>query len=210
MIAVVVGLPPKKSHLWFHLFMPEELDQSYVSGFMYEAPVGSNTYFLDTGLEVTKDGFVKHQDHILSSFHGGLTIHSHHLLLLLNLGALCVHMIFKMKADRKLTGLLISEKETVCNDCVVQLRRLWDCFGNSLSLSLEESNMLVEHTLIQHYKIMSAAENSMIGKFHSMADLKMYQALWQANTFEPAWKSLREHFLNRVPFIQNEVFSLIR
>ena len=152
--------------------MPEELDQSYVSGFMvhlhfssyccenisifliqYEAPVGSNTYFLDTGLEVTKDGFVKHQDHILSSFHGGLTIHSHHLLLLLNLGALCVHIIFKMKADRKLTGLLISEKETICNDCAVQLRQLWDCFGNSLSLSLEESNMLVEHTLIQHYKV---------------------------------------------------------
>ena len=40
---------------------------------------------------------------------------------------------------------------------------------------------------------MSASETSMIGKFNSLADLKMYQTLWQVSTFEPAWKSLREH-----------------
>ena len=173
MIAMVVGLPPKKSHLWFHLFMPEELEQSYVSGFMVQLhfvsyccdfisnnisiqckpPVGPSTYFLDTGLEVTQEGFIKHQDHIVTSHHGGLTVHSHHLLLLLNLGALCVHMIFKMRADEKLMGRLVSEKANAGNDCFFQLRRLWDCFGNCLSLSLEECSVLVERTLIQHYKV---------------------------------------------------------
>ena len=40
---------------------------------------------------------------------------------------------------------------------------------------------------------MSVADSPMFGKFNSLADVKMYQTLWQASTFEPAWKSLREH-----------------
>ena len=37
MIAIVVGSPPKASHLWFHMFQPEDLQNTYITGFLVHA-----------------------------------------------------------------------------------------------------------------------------------------------------------------------------
>ena len=34
MIAVVFGIPGKSTHLWYHMFAPEALENSYMTGFM--------------------------------------------------------------------------------------------------------------------------------------------------------------------------------
>ena len=34
MIAVVFGLPDQSTHLWYHMFSPGELENSYLTGFM--------------------------------------------------------------------------------------------------------------------------------------------------------------------------------
>ncbi len=34
MIAVVVGTPSRLCHLWYHLFEPHKLENTYISGFM--------------------------------------------------------------------------------------------------------------------------------------------------------------------------------
>ena len=34
MIAVVFGLPDHSNHLWYHMFRPGELENSYLTGFM--------------------------------------------------------------------------------------------------------------------------------------------------------------------------------
>lgn len=34
MIAVVFGLPSRSTHLWYHMFNPGDLENSYLTGFM--------------------------------------------------------------------------------------------------------------------------------------------------------------------------------
>lgn len=34
LIAVVLGLPPRSNHLWYHMFEPRELQNTYMVGFM--------------------------------------------------------------------------------------------------------------------------------------------------------------------------------
>jgi len=34
LIAIVLGSSPEASHLWFHMFKPEELQNTYLTGFM--------------------------------------------------------------------------------------------------------------------------------------------------------------------------------
>ena len=34
MIAVVFGIPDKSTHLWYHMFSPGDLENSYMTGFM--------------------------------------------------------------------------------------------------------------------------------------------------------------------------------
>ena len=34
MIAVVFGLPDHSTHLWYHMFSPRDLENSYLTGFM--------------------------------------------------------------------------------------------------------------------------------------------------------------------------------
>ena len=34
MIAVVFGLPAQSTHLWYHMFAPKDLENSYITGFM--------------------------------------------------------------------------------------------------------------------------------------------------------------------------------
>ena len=59
----------------------------------------------------------------------------------------------------------------------------------TVSVSVLLGNYLIVLFLLQ---IMLETHNSVIGKFHSLADLKHYQTLWQSSTFEPAWKALQE------------------
>ena len=34
MVGVVLGSQPKSNHLWYHLFSPDELKDTYMTGFM--------------------------------------------------------------------------------------------------------------------------------------------------------------------------------
>ena len=34
MIAVVFGLPAQTTHLWYHMFAPKDIENSYLTGFM--------------------------------------------------------------------------------------------------------------------------------------------------------------------------------
>ena len=34
MIAVVLGCPSQSNHLWYHMFAPEELTSTHITGFM--------------------------------------------------------------------------------------------------------------------------------------------------------------------------------
>lgn len=34
LVAVILGSPPRSNHLWYHLFAPEMLENSYITGFM--------------------------------------------------------------------------------------------------------------------------------------------------------------------------------
>ena len=36
MIAVVFGLPSRSTHLWYHMFSPGDLENSYLTGFMVQ------------------------------------------------------------------------------------------------------------------------------------------------------------------------------
>lgn len=40
LIAVVLGCPPQSSHLWYHMFAPEDLANSYITGFMVSLNAG--------------------------------------------------------------------------------------------------------------------------------------------------------------------------
>ena len=35
LVGVVLGCPPRSNHLWYHLFSPDELKDTYMPGFMF-------------------------------------------------------------------------------------------------------------------------------------------------------------------------------
>ena len=39
MVAMVMGCPARSNHLWYHLFAPETLVNTYITGFMVCEPV---------------------------------------------------------------------------------------------------------------------------------------------------------------------------
>ena len=39
LVAVVMGCPSRSNHLWFHIFAPEELVNTYMTGFMVSIKV---------------------------------------------------------------------------------------------------------------------------------------------------------------------------
>ena len=34
LVAVIVGSPSESNHLWYHLFAPDKLENTYITGFM--------------------------------------------------------------------------------------------------------------------------------------------------------------------------------
>lgn len=46
LIAVVLGLPPKSNHLWYHMFEPKELQNTYMTGFMVKLITCTNSFYV--------------------------------------------------------------------------------------------------------------------------------------------------------------------
>ena len=46
MIAVVFGVPDKSTHLWYHMFSPKDLENSYMTGFMVCLFIMKNTIIM--------------------------------------------------------------------------------------------------------------------------------------------------------------------
>ena len=45
MIAVVFALPSHSNHVWYHMFYPEELENTHLTGFMVSIVVQCTYYF---------------------------------------------------------------------------------------------------------------------------------------------------------------------
>ena len=44
LIAFIVGSPHRSNHLWYHLFAPEELENTYMTGFMVKAQQAASNF----------------------------------------------------------------------------------------------------------------------------------------------------------------------
>ena len=56
-VAVILGSPPQSNHLWYHLFDPEKLQDTYITGFMVSlyTRVSSPSYFAMLFFSVTPE-----------------------------------------------------------------------------------------------------------------------------------------------------------
>lgn len=126
--------------------------------------MGPTTYFIDSGWDILLQGGINHGDHSMDDFLASLNIHSYHLLLFLNLSPLCVHLLFRHDAERKLSGLIFSKRKGLPYSCCIQLQKLWDMFGKCLAVSVEERNLLVEQALLQHYEVGYTIQMSVYSK----------------------------------------------
>ena len=39
LVAVIIGCQPQSNHLWYHLFSPHELKDTYMTGFMVHVSI---------------------------------------------------------------------------------------------------------------------------------------------------------------------------
>ena len=52
MVATVMGCPTRSNHLWYHLFAPEKLVNTYITGFMVCEPVYSIIHIQGLSVEI--------------------------------------------------------------------------------------------------------------------------------------------------------------
>ena len=115
--------------------------------------MGPESYFIDNVWELILEGDINCEDHTMTDFLAGLSMQSYHLLLFFNISPLCVHLLFKHDAEKKLSGLIFSRRNGLSSNCCIHLQKLWDVLGKGFAVSCEEKNLLVEQTLLQHYEV---------------------------------------------------------
>ena len=162
MIAVTLGCQPQSTHLWYNMFTPDNLVDTFLTGFMvrilhilracivteftllqYDTPVGPNTQFYDAGVELSPEGFFGHHDYIQHATRGSLNIQSLYLILWSNFCGFSVALLTQEDAEQKLSGKIISDEEPIRQYCVVQMYKMWDLLKKGLNISEEERMLLV-------------------------------------------------------------------
>ena len=171
LIAIVLGSSPEASHLWFHMFKPEELQNTYLTGFMactlgavcfggdlysflqYGAAVGPDSYFYDQGVELTQDGLYGQHGYLKHATRGTLSLHSLYLLLWVNFGAFCVNLMICRDGEDMLSGKILSASGQVRHYCASYVHKLWVHLKHCLAKSSEERAVLVELCLVKHFEV---------------------------------------------------------
>ena len=59
LVAVVIGSPMKRTHLWFHLFEPNALENSYMTGFI----VSLTTFYTKRVVEIC-NSYIVHGNNV--------------------------------------------------------------------------------------------------------------------------------------------------
>eukprot|EP00731_Ephydatia_muelleri_P021734 Em0014g325a len=167
MIAVVIASPRASNHLWYHMFEPDGLMDTYMTGFMYDTKVSRNGLHYDCGVELSPDGLFGRQDYLKHAGRGTYTLHSLYLLLWANFGAFCVALLTQPNADKKLHGTIISDYLPIRNYCVYQLRKIWDHMKNNLNISDEERSTLLMRCMNRFYEGASLTQGGVYEVFGS-------------------------------------------
>ena len=170
-MGIVLGCQPKSNHLWYHLFAPEELEDTYMTGFMvnkthcvslpdlllvlwqYDAKIGPDSLLYDYGVELTPDGQYGHPDYLAHATRGTYSLHSLYFLLWANFGTFFVSMLTQPDSQSKIHGSIISEWQAIRQYYVSQVKTLWMHLRNNLSLSDEERSFLVTRCLMNLYEV---------------------------------------------------------
>ena len=113
----------------------------------YDTPVGPNTKFYDTGVELSSDGFFGRHDYVQHATRGTLNIQSLYLILWSNFCGFSVALLTQEDAEQKLAGKIISEEEPIRHYCVTQMFKMWNLLKEGLNISEEERLLLVRGCL---------------------------------------------------------------
>lgn len=107
----------------------------------------------DCGVELTPDGHFGRQDYKNHACRGTYTLHSLYLLLWANFGSFCMALLTQPDSDQRIRGHIISEKLSLRDYFVAQLKDLWVHFQNNLGLSEEQRSFFVMTAMSKFHQV---------------------------------------------------------
>lgn len=164
-IAVVLALPEECNHLWYHMFRPDCLRNTFVTGFMVCCDIACNLFFnmihqsqinarisevwhYDCGIELTSDG-----DYGRRYYNERISLHSQYLLLFVNFAAFCISLYTQENATVQISGPVLSPSLAVRHYCLGQLKTIWSHIQTNLGLTLEEASHLIMRTVLKFLQV---------------------------------------------------------
>lgn len=114
---------------------------------------GSNGKMYDEATTLTSDGFVKEMKHVPHVTRGTLNIYSEYFTLWANYGALCVSLLMKPSRAKQLSGTVFTSDLSLQQYCMSRTLQAWNLLSSNLNITVEEKEVLVNHTLERFYMV---------------------------------------------------------
>jgi hypothetical protein len=191
--AVVMGLPARSTHLWTHIFEPDAIEGTYVTGNMYRNAVKSDGLLYDCGCELTADGDYGRADYASQAQRGTLNLHSLYLLLWVNFGGFCLSLLTQPDAQNVIKGHVISEWRSVRRYCFSQLQTMWMLMRNNFKFSDEERTLFVTTALQKFLEVAQRTNSPLRGHvFTDPEELDVYERTFHTEVFQPTFQMFED------------------
>ncbi|XP_065828093.1 uncharacterized protein [Oscarella lobularis] len=212
LVAVSLGLPRERTHLWSHLLHPEMIENTSVCGNMYKYTVKRDGMLLDCGCEFTHDGDYGRADYVDYARRGTLNLHSRYLLLWMSFGALSVSLLTQPDAGAIIKGRVISDWQSVRHYCMNQVKTLWAFLRENLKFSDEERTFFVTSALHKFLEVGTKSTSDIsLPIFKTQTEVDVYELSFHEQVFQPVLSQFEDKkYLDEKIWQRHELLSSVR
>uniref|UniRef100_A0A1X7SW27 Uncharacterized protein n=1 Tax=Amphimedon queenslandica TaxID=400682 RepID=A0A1X7SW27_AMPQE len=186
--AAILACPDRSNHLWYHLFSPDKLSGTQVTGFLLNSVIKEGRLY-DCGVVLDEEGEYGRPEYLHRAERGILNLHSLYLLLWCNFGTLCMNLL--TQRDSNIKGTVISSYQAVRHYCKSQLSLMWLHMTTNIALTDEQLSLLVVCSM---KRMIQNSYQRPTGLLHELEKRDEYEKVWHAQIFVPSLKEVENNF----------------